>query len=182
MNEYVHRPIFALGEDNTPYRKISAEGLGTTRFKSHQILTINSSVLTHLAAEAFKDVSHMLRPAHLKQLASILEDPEASDNDKFVALDLLKNANIAAAGTLPMCQDTGNAIIMANKGQHVWTSGGDEAALAAGVHRAFAKNNLRYSMVAPLDMFHEVNTGNNMPAQIDLFATEGDNYSFLFIA
>ena len=182
MNKYVHSPIFALGEDDTPYRKVSNEGIGTTRFENLQILTIDSNALTHLTAEAFKDVSHLLRPSHLKQLASILDDPEASDNDKFVALDLLKNANIASAGTLPMCQDTGNAIIMANKGQRVWTSGEDEAALAAGVHQAFAQNNLRYSMVAPIDMFHEVNTGNNMPAQIDLYATEGDNYSFLFIA
>ena len=182
MNEYIHRPIFALGEDDTPYRKVSNEGIGTTRFENLQILTIDSNALTHLTAEAFKDVSHLLRPSHLKQLASILDDPEASDNDKFVALDLLKNANIASAGTLPMCQDTGNAIIMANKGQRVWTGGEDEAALAAGVHQAFAQNNLRYSMVAPIDMFHEVNTGNNMPAQIDLYATEGDNYSFLFIA
>ena len=143
MNKYVHSPIFALGEDDTPYRKVSNEGIGTTRFENLQILTIDSNALTHLTAEAFKDVSHLLRPSHLKQLASILDDPEASDNDKFVALDLLKNANIASAGTLPMCQDTGNAIIMANKGQRVWTSGEDEAALAAGVHQAFAQNNLR---------------------------------------
>ena len=182
MTEYVHRPIFPLGEDDTPYRKVSGEGIGTAHFEGQKILTIDPKSLTHLAVDAFKDVSHLLRPAHLEQLALILDDPEASNNDKFVALDLLKNANIASAGILPMCQDTGNAIIMAKKGQYVWTSGGDEAALAAGVRQAYTENNLRYSMVAPIDMFHEVNTGDNMPVQFDLYATEGGIYSFLFIA
>ena len=182
MIEYMHHPMFPLGEDDTPYRKISGEGIGTEQFKDQKILTIDPKSLTRLAADAFKDVSHLLRPAHLKQLALILDDPEASNNDKFVALDLLKNANIASAGILPMCQDTGNAIIMAKKGQYVWTSGGDEAALAAGVRQAYTENNLRYSMVAPIDMFHEVNTGNNMPVQVDLYANEGGIYSFLFIA
>ena len=182
MTEYMHHPMFPLGEDDTPYRKISGKGIGTAKFKGQKILTIDPKSLTGLAADAFKDVSHLLRPAHLEQLALILDDPEASNNDKFVALDLLKNANIASAGILPMCQDTGNAIIMAKKGQYVWTSGGDEAALAAGVRQAYTENNLRYSMVAPIDMFHEVNTGNNMPVQVDLYANEGGIYSFLFIA
>jgi len=182
MTETPHHPMFPLGADDTPYRKISDDGIGTAHFEGQEILTIKPEALTRLAAEAYRDVSHLLRPAHLKQLASILDDPEASDNDRFVALDLLKNANIAAAGVLPMCQDTGNALIMGKKGQRVWTDFDDEAAIAAGVRQAYAENNLRYSMVAPMDMFHEVNTGDNMPAQFDLYATEGDAYSFLFIA
>jgi len=182
MTETPHHPMFPLGADDTPYRKISDDGIGTAHFEGQEILTIKPDALTHLAAEAYRDVAHLLRPAHLKQLASILDDPEASDNDRFVALDLLKNANIAAAGVLPMCQDTGNALIMGKKGQRVWTGFDDEAAIAAGVRQAYAENNLRYSMVAPMDMFHEVNTGDNMPAQFDLYATEGGEYSFLFIA
>ena len=182
MKETVHHPLFPLGDDDTPYRKISDDGIGVAHFEGQEVMTVKPEVLTRLAAKAYKDVSHFLRPAHLKQLASILDDAEASDNDRFVALDLLKNANISAGGVLPMCQDTGNAIIMAKKGQKVWTGGDDEAALAAGACQAYAENNFRYSMVAPMDMFHEVNTGNNMPAQIDLYVTEGDNYSFLFIS
>ena len=182
MKETVHHPLFPLGDDDTPYRKISDDGIGVAHFEGQEVMTVKPEVLTRLAAKAYKDVSHFLRPAHLKQLASILDDAEASDNDRFVALDLLKNANISAGGVLPMCQDTGNAIIMAKKGQKVWTGGDDEAALAAGACQAYAENNFRYSMVAPMDMFHEVNTGNNMPAQIDLYATEGDSYSFLFIS
>ena len=182
MKETVHHPLFPLGDDDTPYRKISDDGIGVANFEGQEVMTVKPEVLTRLAAEAYKDVSHLLRPAHLKQLASILDDAEASDNDRFVALDLLKNANISAGGILPMCQDTGNVIIMAKKGQKVWTGGDDEAALAAGACQAYTENNLRYSMLAPMDMFHEVNTGNNMPAQIDLYATEGDSYSFLFIS
>ena len=182
MKETVHHPLFPLGDDDTSYRKISADGIGVAHFEGQEVMTVKPEVLTRLAAEAYKDVSHLLRPAHLKQLASILDDAEASDNDRFVALDLLKNANISAGGVLPMCQDTGNVIIMAKKGQKVWTGGDDEAALAAGACQAYAENNFRYSMVAPMDMFHEVNTGDNMPAQIDLYATEGDSYSFLFIS
>ncbi|MBT6095667.1 MAG: fumarate hydratase [Rhodospirillaceae bacterium] len=182
MTDTIHHPMFPLGADDTPYRKITDEGIGTAHFEGQEVLTIKPEALTKLAAEAYKDVSHLLRPAHLKQLASILDDPEASDNDRFVALDLLKNANIASAGVLPMCQDTGNVIIMGKKGECVWTGADDEAALSAGARQAYAENNLRYSMVTPIDMFHEVNTGDNMPAQIDLYATEGDQYSFLFIA
>ena len=182
MDQFVHHTMFPLGADDTPYRKITDEGIGTAHFEGKEVLTIKPEAMTRLAAEAYRDVSHLLRPAHLKQLASILDDPEASDNDKFVALDLLKNANIAAGGVLPMCQDTGNALVMGKKGQQVWTGFDDEAAIAAGVRQAYGENNLRYSMVSPMDMFHEVNTGDNMPVQFDLYATEGDAYSFLFIA
>ncbi len=146
------------------------------------MLKVGTQALTLLTAEAFKDISHLLRPRHLDQLARILDDPEASDNDRFVALDLLKNANIAAAGVLPMCQDTGTAIILGHKGANVWTGGGDEAALSEGVLKTFAGTNLRYSQVAPLDLFTEANTGNNLPAQIEIHADEGDAYKFLFIA
>ncbi|MEJ6761584.1 MAG: fumarate hydratase [Candidatus Planktophila sp.] len=132
--------------------------------------------------EAYKDVSHLLRPGHLQQLRNILDDPDASDNDRFVAFDLLKNANISAGGILPMCQDTGTAIVMGKKGQQIWTGGGDEAAISEGVLKTYTETNLRYSQVSPSDMFAEVNTGNNLPAQIDLYADEGDAYKFLFIA
>ncbi|MFQ5766340.1 MAG: fumarate hydratase, partial [Rhodospirillales bacterium] len=141
-----------------------------------------SQALTQLATEAFRDISHLLRSSHLEQLAKILDDPEASDNDRFVAMDLLKNANIAAGGVLPMCQDTGTAIVMGKKGGNVWTGGGDEAALAQGVLRTYTETNLRYSQVAPLDLFTEKNTGTNLPAQIEIYADEGDAYKFLFIA
>ncbi len=182
MTGYDHHTMFPLGDDATPYRKISDDGVGTTTMNGEDILTVDPAAMEKLSAEAFRDINHLLRPAHLKQLSKILDDPEASDNDRFVALDLLKNANIAAGGVLPMCQDTGTAIIMGKKGQRVWTGGGDEAALAEGAMRAYDENNLRYSQVSPMDMFQEVNTGDNMPAQIDIYATESDEYSFLFIA
>ena len=183
MTGYDHHNMFPLGSDETIYRKLDINGgMDTTSINGTEILVIDPTVIVELSAEAFKDINHLLRPAHLAQLKKILEDPEASNNDRFVALDLLKNANIAAGGVLPMCQDTGTAIVMAKKGQSVWTGGGDEAALAEGAMRAYDENNLRYSQVAPLDMFQEVNTGNNMPAQIDIYATEGDEFSFLFIA
>ena len=183
MTGYDHYTMFPLGSDETTYRKLDIYGgVGMTSMNGEEILTIDPAVIAELSAEAFKDINHLLRPAHLLQLSKILEDPEASDNDRFVALDLLKNANIAAGGVLPMCQDTGTAIVMGKKGQRVWTGGGDEAALAEGAMRAYEENNLRYSQVAPIDMFQEVNTGDNMPAQIDIYATESDEYSFLFIA
>jgi len=182
MTSHIHHKMFPLADDDAVYRKISDEGIGTKHFEGTEILTVEPDALMKLAAEAFRDTSHLLRPAHLKQLSSILDDPEASDNDRFVALDLLKNANISAGGILPMCQDTGTAIIMGKKGDRVWTGGGDEAALAAGAREAYAECNLRYSQVAPIDMFHEVNTGDNMPAQIDLLSTEGEAYELLFIA
>ncbi|MGA0395363.1 MAG: fumarate hydratase, partial [Rhodospirillales bacterium] len=146
------------------------------------VLNVDPEALKLLAKEALHDTSHYLRADHLEQLAKILKDGEASDNDKFVAMELLKNANIAAGGVLPMCQDTGTAIVFAKKGQQVWTGGGDEAALSEGICQAYAENNLRYSQMAPLDMYEEVNTGNNLPAQIDIMATDGDAYKLMFIA
>ncbi len=175
-------PMFPLGPDATPYRKLTGDYVGTATFNGTEVLTVAPEALTLLAAEAYKDVSHLLRPGHLKQLARILDDPEASENDRFVAYDLLKNANIAAGGVLPMCQDTGTAIIMGKKGQQVWTGGGDEAALSAGVFKTYTETNLRYSQVSPVSTYVETNTRNNLPAQIDLYADEGDAYKFLFVA
>ena len=186
MSDYVHHPMFPLGEnggaEDTPWRKLTGDHVSTATFEGETVLKVDTQALTLLTAEAFKDISHLLRPRHLDQLAMILDDPEASDNDRFVALDLLKNANIAAGGVLPMCQDTGTAIIMGHKGANVWTGGGDEAALSEGVLKTFTETNLRYSQVAPLDLFTEANTGNNLPAQIEIYADEGDAYKFLFIA
>ncbi len=182
MSEFVHHEIFPLGEDPTPYRKLSADHVGTARFGGTDLLTIEPEALRLLSAQAFVDIAHFLRPGHLVQLSRILDDPEASDNDRFVACDLLKNANIAAGGILPMCQDTGTAIVMGKKGQRVWTGGDDEAALAAGVHKTFTERNLRYSNVSPLSMYEEVNTGTNLPAQIEIYAAPGGDYKFLFIA
>jgi len=183
MSKYVHHDMFPLGADTTtPWRLLSTDSVGTAHFEGETILKVDPRALTLLAAEAMRDIAHLLRPGHLRQLANILDDPEASDNDRFVALDLLKNANISAGGVLPMCQDTGTAIIMGKKGQQVWTGGDDEAALSNGVLRTYQESNLRYSQVAPLDMFNETNTGNNLPAQIDIYATEGSEYKFLFMA
>jgi fumarate hydratase class I len=175
-------PLFPHTDDPTPYRLLTKEHVGTANLNGKEILTVEPEALTRLADQAFRDISHFLRPAHLAQLAKILEDPEASSNDRFVAYDLMKNANISAGGVLPMCQDTGTAIVMGKKGQRVWTGADDEAALAAGVRKTFTETNLRYSQLAPLSMFQEKNTGDNLPAQIDLYATEGDEYDFLFIA
>lgn len=174
--------IFELSEDDTPYTKISSECVGKDTFHGHAIATVAPEALTLITRDAFRNISHLLRPAHLKQLASILDDPEASSNDRFVALDLLMNANIAAGMVLPMCQDTGTAIVMGKKGQNVWTGANDAAALAAGVAQAYTELNLRYSQVSPISMYEEVNTGNNLPAQIDLYAVEGNAYKFLFMA
>ena len=182
MSDYVHYPMFPLAAEDTPWRKLTGDHVSTTTFEGETVLKVDPQALTLLTAEAFKDISHLLRPRHLDQLAKILDDPEASDNARFVALDLLKNANIAAGGVLPMCQDTGTAIIMGKKGANVWTGGGDEAALSEGVLKTFTETNLRYSQVAPLDLFTEANTGNNLPAQIEIYADEGDAYKFLFIA
>ncbi len=182
MSDYVHHELFPLADDDTPYRLLTTDHVGTQNFQGSEILTIDAAALTGLARQAFRDIAHFLRPGHLKQLAAILDDPEASDNDRFVALELLKNANIAAGGILPMCQDTGTAIIMGKKGQQVWTGGDDEAALAEGVYRTYTETNLRYSQVSPLTMFEETNTGTNLPAQIEIHATPGDAYRFLFIA
>jgi len=174
--------MFPLSGDDTEYTKISSDYVGTGTFNGKEIVTVAPEALTLIAREAVRNISHLLRPAHLKQVRAILDDPEASDNDKFVALDLLKNANIAAGGVFPMCQDTGTAIIMGKKGQQVWTGFNDAAALSQGVAEAYKNLNLRYSQVSPTDMYEEVNTGNNLPAQIDLYATEGDAYKFLFMA
>ncbi|MBI5121008.1 MAG: fumarate hydratase [Rhodospirillales bacterium] len=182
MADAVFSEMFPLAPDATQYRQIASGHVGVEKFKGKDVLVVEPKALEILAFEGFKDISHLLRPSHLKQLATILEDPEASENDRFVAFDMLKNANIAAGMKLPMCQDTGTAIITAKKGGQVWTGGGDEAALSAGVGRAYTDLNLRYSQVAPISLYEEVNTGNNLPAQIDISATDGDAYKFLFMA
>ena len=182
MSDYVHHEIFPLGEDTTPYRLLTTDYVSTATFEGREILKVDPRALTLLADQAMRDTQHLLRPGHLAQLKKIIDDPEASDNDRFVALELLKNANIASGGILPMCQDTGTAIIVGKKGQDVWVDGDDEAALSEGILKAYTETNLRYSQVAPLDMFNETNTGNNLPAQIDLYATPGGAYKFMFMA
>src|SRR5271165_3842850 len=179
---YRHTPLFPHGKDASPYRKLTAEGVRLERIMARDMLMVEREALRALAEAAFTDINHLLRPGHLKQLRSILDDPQASDNDKFVAYDFLKNANIAAGGVLPMCQDTGTAIIMGKKGRLVFTEGEDEAALAEGARDAYLKRNLRYSQLAPLTMFEETNTRNNMPAQVEIYADGEDAYKFLFIA
>ena len=174
--------LFQLGPDATPYRKLSSDGVRVERALGRDVLIVERGALSALAEAAMVDINHLLRPGHLAQLAAILDDPEATANDKFVAYDLLKNANIAAGGVLPMCQDTGTAIVSAKKGRLVWTEGDDEAALAEGISAAYAKKNLRYSQVAPLSMFEETNTGDNLPAQIEIAAEGEDSYKFLFLA
>ncbi len=184
--DFTYAPMFPLGPDATPWRKLDIAGLGTTECGGRRILGVDPALLTELAFQAFRDVSHLLRPGHLAQLRAILDDPEASANDRFVALDLLKNANIAAGGVLPMCQDTGTAIVFGKKGQHVWIDGDEEEALARGVHRTYTETNLRYSQMAPLSMFEEVNTGNNLPVQFDIAAAPGldhaDEFHLMFVA
>ena len=182
MSDYVHHEMFPLADAKTPWRLITKDHVSTVDFEGRKVLKVEPEALKILGAEAMRDIAHLLRPGHLQQLRDILDDDEASDNDRYVALDLLKNANISAGGILPMCQDTGTAIIMGKKGQGVWTGGGDEAALSQGVLRTYAQSNLRYSQVAPLDMYNETNTGNNLPAQIDIYATDSDEYRFLFMA
>ncbi len=183
MAELPFHELFPLGEDTTTeYRPVTTDHVGIEKFRGEDVLVIESEGITKLTAQGFHDIAHFLRPGHLKQLASILDDRDASPNDHFVAWDLLKNANIAAGGVLPMCQDTGTAIIMGKKGQRVWTDGGDEAAISAGVRQTYLKDNLRYSQLAPLSMYEEKNTGDNLPAQIDLYSTDGESYKFVFIA
>jgi fumarate hydratase, class I len=183
---YRHTPLFPLGRDASPHRKLTAQGVRVEKMMARDILVVEREALRMLAEAAFTDINHLLRPSHLKQLRAILDDPQASDNDKFVAYDFLKNANIAAGGVLPMCQDTGTAIIMGKKGRLVFTSGDDEAALAEGARDAYLKRNLRYSQLAPISMFEEQNTKSNMPAQVEIYAEgQGENdeaYKFLFIA
>jgi fumarate hydratase, class I len=179
---YKHTPLFPLGEDTTPYKKITAEGVRVETVLGKDMLVVSREALRALSEAAFGDINHYLRPGHLKQLRSILDDKEASDNDKFVAFDFLKNANIAAGGVLPMCQDTGTAIIMGKKGARVLTDGDDEAALSEGARDAYLRRNLRYSQVAPLSMYEEKNTANNMPAQCEIYAEGDDSYKFMFMA
>lgn len=174
--------MLPLGHDDTPYRLITTEGVSTFEAAGRTFLKVEPEALTRLTREAMRDIAHFLRPGHLAQLRAILDDPEASANDRFVALDLLKNAAVAAGGVLPMCQDTGTAIVSGKKGQLVFTGGGDEEAIAKGVFDTYINTNLRYSQLAPLDMFTEKNTNNNLPAQIEIYATDGDCYKFLFMA
>ncbi|MCZ7416753.1 MULTISPECIES: fumarate hydratase [unclassified Streptomyces] len=180
--EFSYTDLLPTGEDPTEYRLVTTEGVSTFEAGGRTFLKVEPETLRTLAAEAMKDIAHFLRADHLAQLRKILDDPEASPNDRFVALDLLKNANIAAAGVLPMCQDTGTAIVMGKRGQNVLTEGDDERALSGGVFDAYDQLNLRYSQMAPLTMWDEKNTGTNLPAQIELYATDGDAYKFLFMA
>ena len=182
MTEFHFQPLFEFGADTTPYRLLTTDYITTTSFEGRKMLKIAPEALTLLADQAFTDTSHLLRTAHLEQLAAILKDPESSPNDRYVALEFIKNAVISAAMEYPMCQDTGTAIIIGKKGQTVWTGVDDEEALSRGVYQAYQRNNLRYSQNAPLDMYTEKNTGTNLPAQIDIYATPSDKYSFLFIA
>lgn len=174
--------LFPLAKADTAFRRLTTDHVGTDSFRGQDMLVVEPEALRLLSEAAFSDINHLLRPGHLKQLASILEDPEATDNDRFVAYDLLKNANIAAGGVLPMCQDTGTAIIMGKKGRRVWTDGSDESALGQGVRDAYERKNLRYSQLAPLSMFEEKNTRNNLPAQIDIYQEGDEAYDFLFVA
>ncbi len=182
MADFQYQEIFEHAIDRTKYRKLTSGYVSTTTFEGKEILKVEPEALVWLAREAMDDVSHLLRSSHLKQLSKILEDPEASDNDRFVALELLKNANIAAGRVLPGCQDTGTAIALGYKGQQVFTTGDDAESLSRGIFEAYDQRNLRYSQMAPIDMYTEKNTGNNLPAQIDLYAKPGMDYHFLFIA
>ena len=179
---FQYQPMFPVGTDRTEYELITSDYVHTVDCNGHQMLQVEPEALRILAERAMHDVAFYLRPAHQEQVASILSDPEASDNDKFVALTFLRNAEVSALGQLPFCQDTGTAIILGKKGQNVWTGACDEEYLSHGVYDTYTRYNLRYSQNAPLDMYREVNTGCNLPAQIDLMATEGDEYKFLFIA
>ena len=174
--------LFPLGPDTTPYHKLSDEGVKVQEMGGHSFLVVEPEAIRLLAKQALIDINHLLRPGHLAQLAKILEDSEATSNDKFVAFDLLKNANIAAGGILPMCQDTGTAIVMGKKGRFVLTNGQDEDSLSDGIRDAYFEKNLRYSQLAPLSMFEEKNTRNNLPADITLYAEGDDAYKFLFVA
>ncbi|HEY8290572.1 MAG TPA: fumarate hydratase [Acetobacteraceae bacterium] len=176
-SNFVYSPMFPLGQETTPWKKLAIEGVRTVTCDGKTVLRVAPAALSELAVRAFHEVSHLLRPGHLAQLRAILDDPEASGNDRFVALDLLKNANIAAGGVLPMCQDTGTAIVFGKKGQRVWVDGDEEEALSWGVHRTYTETNLRYSQMAPLSMFEEVNTGNNLPVQFDIMASPGDHHA-----
>jgi len=182
MASFQYQDLLPLGADATPYELVTTDHVSTFGAAGKTFLSVEPAALTLLTARAMRDIAHLLRPGHLAQLRTILDDEEASPNDKFVALNLLQNANIAAGGVLPMCQDTGTAIIMGKKGQYVVTGGGDEEAIAKGVYETYLTGNLRYSQMAALDMYTETNTGSNLPAQIEIFATDGEAYKFLFMA
>ena len=181
---FSYSQLLPLGKDETKYRLVSKEGVKVVKLGEREFLEVSPEALTKLTSEAIHDISHYLRPDHLAQLANIIKDPEASPNDRFVATDLLKNANISAGGILPMCQDTGTALVMAKKGQHVLTTSNDEVAISQGIYDAFTNLNLRYSQMAPVTTWEEKNTGNNLPAQIEIYADSdhADEYNFLFIA
>ncbi|MDZ7678528.1 MAG: fumarate hydratase [Acidimicrobiales bacterium] len=182
MADFSYTDLLPLGPADVDYRLLTTEGVSTVEAAGRTFLEVDLEAIRLLTAEAMRDIAHLLRPGHLAQLASILDDPEASANDRFVALDLLKNANIAAGYILPSCQDTGTAIVMGKKGELVLTGGGDEEAIAHGIYDTYTTSNLRYSQMAPLTMWDEKNTGTNLPAQIEIYATPGDSYSFLFMA
>jgi fumarate hydratase class I len=182
MPAFDYTDLLPLGPTDTPYRLLTTDGVSTVEAAGRELLVVEPEALRLLTATAMRDIAHLLRPGHLTQLRAILDDPEASPNDRFVALDLLKNANIAAGGVLPMCQDTGTAIVMGKRGQNVLTRGRDEEHISRGVYDAYTTLNLRYSQLAPLTMWDEKNTGSNLPAQVELYATDGDAYSFLFMA
>ena len=182
MSDNSFHPLIPNFDDTTEYRLITDDFVETVFTGDREVLKIDPEGIAHLTAEGFSDTSHLLRTSHLQQLSNILDDPEASENDRFVALDLLKNANISAGRILPMCQDTGTAIVMGKKGENVWVEGDDEAAIRDGIKRTYETDNLRYSQLAPIDMYTEKNTGNNLPAQIDIYSEKGNSYKFLFIA
>lgn len=182
MPEFVFSEIFPLGPDTTEYRLLSKDGVSEVETPLGTFLKVTPEAITLLTQTAMRDIAHLLRTDHLQQLSNILSDPEASANDRFVALDLLKNAGIAAGGVLPMCQDTGTAIVKGKKGQFVMTGGGDEEAIARGVFNTYQTSNLRYSQMAPITMYEEKNTGNNLPAEIKIASVDGDSYKFLFMA
>ena len=182
MSEFNYEKLFQYGKDKTNYRQLDIGPIKKTKINGKNILHISSDIIENLSKIAFYEISHFLRENHLKQIAKIFKDPDASENDKYVALTLLKNANTAAGGVLPMCQDTGTAIVVAKKGSLIWTDFDDEEYLSKGIYRAFKENNLRYSQLAPLSMFEEVNTKTNLPAQIDIYSSNNNEYSFLFVA
>ena len=182
MSEFKYTPPFPIGEDTTPYRLLRDDLVSSGEFEGQRIVKVQREALVELARQGMSDINYLFRPRHLQSLRNILDDPEASDNDRYVARTMLKNAVVSAGRALPSCQDTGTAKVYARKGQQVWTGFDDEEALSEGVFRTYDTENLRYSQNAPLDLYKEVNTGNNLPAQIDIMATGGDAYKFLFMA
>ena len=182
MTDFKYEKLFQYGEDTTEYVKLDTNPIQSYEINGKIVINVTKDILENLSKEAFYQISHFLRENHLKQISAIFDDDEASNNDKYVALTLLKNANVAAGGILPMCQDTGTAIVVGKKGSSIGTDFDDEEYISKGIWRAFKENNLRYSQLAPLTMFEEVNTKTNLPAQIDIISTESDEYSFLFVA